>query len=60
MRKAEQAIKELEQIEELKMRRVALLKYSHTLKDDDPKKAECLDAARKLYDGLTGLGIKLI
>jgi hypothetical protein len=43
-------------INELKIRRVALLKHAHTLPDDDPKKAEIIEAAQKIYDGLVKIG----
>lgn len=45
-------------IAELKKRRVALWKHAHTLPDSDPKKAEIIEAAQKIYDGLVKIGIK--
>lgn len=45
-------------IDELKKRRVALWKHAHTLPDNDQKKAEIIEAARKIYDGLVKIGIK--
>ena len=45
-------------IDELKKRRVALWKHAHTLPDSDPKKAEIIEAAQKIYDGLVKIGIK--
>lgn len=44
-------------IAELKKRRVALWKHAHTLPDTDPKKAEIIEAAKKIYDGLVKIGI---
>lgn len=41
---------------ELKKRRVALWKHANTLPDIDPKKAEIIEAARKIYDGLVKIG----
>jgi hypothetical protein len=43
-------------ISELKKRRVALWKHAHTLPDTDPKKAEIIEAAKKIYDGLAKIG----
>lgn len=43
-------------INELKKRRVALWKHAHTLPDSDPKKAEIIEAAKKIYDGLVKIG----
>jgi len=43
-------------ISELKKRRVALWKHAHTLSDDDPVKAEIIEAAKKIYDGLVKIG----
>jgi hypothetical protein len=45
-------------ISELKKRRVALLKHAHTLLDTDPTKAEIIEAAQKIYDGLVKIGFK--
>lgn len=47
---------DLYRISELKKRRVALWKHAHTLSDDDPKKAEIIEAAKKIYDGLVRIG----
>lgn len=43
-------------ISELEKRRVALLKHAHTLPDTDPTKAEIIEAAKKIYDGLVKIG----
>ena len=43
-------------ISELKKRRVALWKHANTLPDSDPKKAEIIEAAKKIYDGLVKIG----
>jgi hypothetical protein len=43
-------------ISELQKRRVALWKHAHTMSDTDPKKAEIIEAAKKIYDGLVKIG----
>lgn len=45
-------------ISELQKRRVTLWKHAHTLPDDDPKKAEIIEAAKRIYDGLVKIGFK--
>ena len=45
-------------ISELQKRRVALWQHAHTLADDDPKKAEIIEAAKKIYDGLVKIGFE--
>lgn len=45
-------------ISELKKRRVALWKHANTLPDSDPVKAEIIEAAKKIYDGLVKIGFE--
>lgn len=47
---------DLYRISELKKRRVALWKHANTLPDSDPVKAEIIEAAKKIYDGLVKIG----
>lgn len=47
---------DLWRISELKKRRVALWKHANTLPDGDPAKAEIIEAAKKIYDGLVKIG----
>lgn len=49
---------DLYRISELKKRRIALWKHAHTLPDSDPKKAEIIEAAKKIYDGLVKIGFE--
>lgn len=52
-------IKRQQQIAELKRRRVALLKHAHTLPEGEEKE-KFIEQARKIYDGLTKFGVKII
>ena len=58
MKKTKFTPQDLHMISELKRRRVALWKHAHTLPDDDPKKAEIIEAAQKIYDGLVKIGFE--
>ena len=57
--KKAQEIKKNQQISELKRRRVAFLKHAHTMPECEEKE-KLMEQARKIYDGLTQFGVKII